>query len=348
MMNDRQFEKKIKQALRNDSEGAFLSEKNCEARRVAFLKQIGVENTARPAYTWREYAQYYTWNFTHGILLPAAAGFAMVLFVIGGWMTTAAAASEALPGDPLYGFKISTEKLQISLTFNASKRADLQLSFASRRLSEMAALNAMQSDDKAERVQVAVNGFKSQVNGVTSTLQGLSEQKDQASVARAVDQATQVYKEVIAAQDEETAASVETEVDTASDAAVEVIMSNAEENTEDTQAADEARASFALKKDALDTRVKLMLGRIAVLREAGASAELDAQTESLMALATDLADAEALLETGAYRTAFAQLTEVEIALEEIEATTAEETKGTEESEGTNDTEPVSDTQEGLE
>lgn len=325
---DRQIIKTLK-ALGKSSENFGRSDAELEKIKLdgwaRIAERIGADPVLKPAvYTWREYAQYYTWNFTHGILLPAAAGFAMVLFVIGGWITTAAAAAGALPGDPLYGFKLSSEKLQIVVTWNAEKRADLQLAFASRRLEEMAVLNALQSENKAERVQVAVNGFKSQVNSVTTTLQELSEQKSQASVARAVDQATQTYKEAIAEQDEQTAAAVESEVDSASEAAVEVIMSNAEANAEDTQAAQEARESFDAKRVVFDTRIKIALGRIAVEREATASLELDAQTEELMALSEALQKAEDLLETGAYRTAFAELTVIEDALEALEVVDTQE------------------------
>ncbi|GEM_PF-1432958 len=312
MISNRQFEYKIKEALRHSPESAFLSSEACEARRIAFLKKMGVDESARPVYSFHDYFQYYSWNFTHGFLLPAAAGFAMVLFVIGGWMTAATAAEGALPGDPLYGVKLATEKVQLGLAFSPQKRAELHMAFASRRLSEMAVLSKMQqSDSNDELVAVAVDGFKSQVTGATSALQSLPNHSDEAvSVARSVETKTQEYKQVIHAS----------EVDEASNAAVDVIMSTAEQSSEDSAAVAQAHATFAERKAAIDSRMKFLIGRVAVLRETNPSNdELDSMTESLLSDTDKLNKADALAATGAFRTSFDMLTSIETELDTIEA-----------------------------
>lgn len=316
MISDRQLAHKIKEAFRNSPESSAYSKEACEARRVAFLNQIGAEDTSRPIHTFKDYLQYYSWNFTHGFLLPAAAGFAMVLFVIGGWVTTAAAAQDALPGDPLYGVKISTEKLQLSLILNAEKRAQLHMAFASRRLNEMEALNAQQaSEGKTERLQVAVNGFTSQVSSATSTLQSLPEHSQEAiAVARQMETKAQQYK----GQVNETPQAAQA-VEEASDVAVEVMMTNAEQSAQDSAAVLELRAAFGERQEALDTAVKFMLGRIAVLREVRATIELDHQTSAVLAVSAALKEAEGLMGTGAFRTAFELLDAAEADLAVVDS-----------------------------
>ncbi|MEK7665782.1 MAG: DUF5667 domain-containing protein [Patescibacteria group bacterium] len=328
MSNNRQFEQKIKEALRNSPEddSLLLSSSACEARRVAFLNRIGVENTARPVYTFRDYFQYYSWNFTHGFLLPAAAGFAMVLFVIGGWVTVATASQDTLPGDTLYSVKISSEKLQLGLTIDAEKRAQLHMAFASRRLSEMSALNAQQaSAQKDERLQVAMDGFKSQVSSVTSALQSLPERSNQAvSVARQVETKVQEYKQVTKV------AEVTEVVEEASDVAVEVMMSNAEEGEADSSAADEVRATFSERIEVINTAIQLMHGRITMLKEIQASVALDQQTLAVRDVVVMIEEAIALMNDGAFRTAFELTDKAQIAIEIIDTVVSEIEQPTEE------------------
>jgi len=59
----------------------------------------------------------------------------MLVFVLGGG--TALAANGSMPGNPLYTIKIATENLSIRLTGSAEKKAELYVTLADRRVTEM-------------------------------------------------------------------------------------------------------------------------------------------------------------------------------------------------------------------
>jgi hypothetical protein len=61
---------------------------------------------------------------------------AFVAALLVGGLSAAAASDGSLPGDPLYGVKLGTERAQLTLTFNSADRARLQLRFADVRLRE--------------------------------------------------------------------------------------------------------------------------------------------------------------------------------------------------------------------
>lgn len=70
----------------------------------------------------------------------AVAVVSVVLVLLLGGTTTVAASSDALPGDPLYSVKATTETVQLKLTFSQEGKARLQARFAERRAGEMARL----------------------------------------------------------------------------------------------------------------------------------------------------------------------------------------------------------------
>jgi hypothetical protein len=66
----------------------------------------------------------------------------IALFLFSGAGITAYAAQSALPGDALYNLKTSIEQAQVRLAADAARLAELHLSFAERRLEEIAGLIA--------------------------------------------------------------------------------------------------------------------------------------------------------------------------------------------------------------
>jgi hypothetical protein len=76
------------------------------------------------------------WNPFVFLPRPAIAAGAAGLALVAGGLTAAAASNSSLPGDPLYGVKLTIEKAQLATTFDASARAQLQLQFADVRLDE--------------------------------------------------------------------------------------------------------------------------------------------------------------------------------------------------------------------
>jgi hypothetical protein len=95
-----------------------------------------------------------------------AGGLAAALLV--GGLTTAAAANNSLPGDPLYGVKMGVEQAQLATTFNSAARARLELQFADLRLAEAQRLFA------AGRVKDGVRGMAQYETAVTQFNQSIA------------------------------------------------------------------------------------------------------------------------------------------------------------------------------
>jgi Domain of unknown function (DUF5667) len=76
------------------------------------------------------------WNPFVFLPRPAIVAGAAGLALVAGGLTTAAASNSSLPGDPLYGIKLTLEKAQLATTFDTAARAQLQLQFADVRLDE--------------------------------------------------------------------------------------------------------------------------------------------------------------------------------------------------------------------
>ena len=69
-------------------------------------------------------------------LVPRLAIYVLITVLVGGFFTVSASAS-SLPGDSLYGLKLSWEQAQLALTFDNDALAELEEEFESERLSEM-------------------------------------------------------------------------------------------------------------------------------------------------------------------------------------------------------------------
>jgi hypothetical protein len=95
-----------------------------------------------------------------------AGGLAAALLV--GGLTTAAAANNSLPGDPLYGVKMGVEQAQLATTFDSAARARLELQFADLRLSEAQRLFA------AGRVKDGVRGMAQYDSAMTQFNQSIA------------------------------------------------------------------------------------------------------------------------------------------------------------------------------
>ncbi len=94
------------------------------------------------------------------VVRVAYAGALAVALVAGG-ITVAAASGDSLPGDPLYGVKLTVEQTQLATTFDSASRARLQLQFADVRLAEAQRLFAL------GRVQDGVRGIRQYDAAVT-------------------------------------------------------------------------------------------------------------------------------------------------------------------------------------
>ena len=91
----------------------------------------------------------------------------LVIIFMGTGVSAAFASSDSLPGDVLYPIKTSVENIQLLLSFDEVKQAQLQIDFAQRRIGEMKAL-ALQG--RYEDIRTAVDGYQSLLNATNESL----------------------------------------------------------------------------------------------------------------------------------------------------------------------------------
>ncbi|MFA4846013.1 MAG: DUF5667 domain-containing protein, partial [Patescibacteria group bacterium] len=181
---ERQIIEAIK-SLKNDP--AYGGGFDFAATHAKALKRNGFDSdVASHQYTWRDYLETYTWNFTHSILRPLGAAMAIFVFAITGFISVANASGRALPGDELYPVKMTIEKAQLALAFRADSRANLQVEFASRRLHEMVELAATAQENAPESVELAVERFKNEVTTIKEELQQERGAEEKKELAKAV------------------------------------------------------------------------------------------------------------------------------------------------------------------
>ncbi len=117
---------------------------------------------------------------------------AMILIVVlvpfTGWVTTVNAALLSVPGDALYGLKIASEKMQITLTSDKPTQIKLRTEFASRRADEVVRLSAR--ENTAPHIKKAVERLSQEIKTVERSLEELS--KENPSVDTVVDVARNV------------------------------------------------------------------------------------------------------------------------------------------------------------
>lgn len=125
-----------------------------------------------------------SWNW------QGAGAMVLVLAVVlgGGSFTAITRAKASLPGDVLYGVKITMEKAQLNLAFSQQKQAELEMSFASTRLDEVNKLITQDGDAKevAANVSQAMERFSSSLGSVQkklNTAKSMPDPKDAKSLA---------------------------------------------------------------------------------------------------------------------------------------------------------------------
>lgn len=98
---------------------------------------------------------------------------AAVVVVALGMSVTTVWANQSLPGDLLYPVKLTTERVQVSLTTNDEARAKLAAEFAGKRVDELQALTRLSGDQPATvaaAVQTTLANYQKNLTEVHSTL----------------------------------------------------------------------------------------------------------------------------------------------------------------------------------
>lgn len=135
----------------------------------------------------------------------------VILLPMTGWVTSVNAALGSVPGDTLYGLKIVSEKVQISLTTDRTTKIKLRSQFASRRADEVRKLAAKPDAQTNAHVKEAVEKLSVEITTVQRNLEEIkAEKKENPEViieaARVVDSATDAIAKVLETTETTTAA----------------------------------------------------------------------------------------------------------------------------------------------
>lgn len=141
-----------------------------------------------------------TWDIA-GLLLPRQAvargiiTVALVAAIALSSSITTAMAERSVSGDILYPVKITSEKVQMSLTKNPEAKARLGVSFAGKRVSEMQQITntAEQHEKKFQKILSTLEGYK---KSVVQATQRLSQMQQSASAQNVVAVATLMNDQV--------------------------------------------------------------------------------------------------------------------------------------------------------
>ena len=170
------------------------------AQRRMLLQQVAASARTRNS-AGAEFLLYVREFFSYelGFLAqPAAIVAVLALLIVGGGIFSITAASEATPGSFLYTVKLVGEKTRFALTSNQEDKVKLSVSFAERRVNEMAAIASAPGSEELEKVAVNL------VAEIMSVQAGLEKVENGGSaetvaVARGIDEKTAVLRSKLVA-----------------------------------------------------------------------------------------------------------------------------------------------------
>ena len=163
-----------------DIKQLFAKVKNDEVFRCDFdseksWKQVATycgfsEDVSELKHTWRDWLEFYIWQFTHVIAKPLAVGSVSFAILVLGFVSSVNASLSALPGERFYGLKTNIEKVQLAIASSNGQRAKLHVEFTNRRLEEMIELAASTKQTDIAEFPLAVDRLKKEVSDIQNEL----------------------------------------------------------------------------------------------------------------------------------------------------------------------------------
>jgi len=131
------------------------------------------------------------------VLRPVSVSLAIFIAIVGVWVAGVSATRNSLPGDLLYGLKLTGERLQVNLALSDEKRTDLEIAFAEIRLNEVK--EVMNKTKDKEQVAVSLKKFQESMTNVKSNLAKLemADKGKALKVAKVVDEKTKIYADLL-------------------------------------------------------------------------------------------------------------------------------------------------------
>lgn len=117
--------------------------------------------------------------FAQALLKPALAGVLVFAVVSYSSVFTVQAAAASLPGDALYSVKLGIEAAHEAVTFSESKKAELEISFATSRIDEVNQILEQETPARsAPHIEQAIRRLSSNLDSVQKRLEKLGNQEE--------------------------------------------------------------------------------------------------------------------------------------------------------------------------
>jgi len=151
------------------------------ASREILLKRISQsQEIVRPAVNGSNFAYYFRFfvpRFFHQLARPVGVIILISAMILGGGIITVGASQSSLPGDYLYPIKITSEKVQSTLSINPRDNLVLEIKFANRRLAEIQQINqSVESSDKKKlRVTKAADVLTQNLKNIQNNLKTIQD-----------------------------------------------------------------------------------------------------------------------------------------------------------------------------
>jgi len=204
------------------------------------------------------------------LLKPASVFFSISLLVLTSGIFTVSASQATIPGDTLYKLKLATEKVQKVLTTTEHKKAELEITFAGKRIDELEKIvndSLVPDEEQDEKVTEVITKFNKNITSAGATLNDLKSSEsteDTLSLAEVIDEKVTAYAEVLKEVADDVSDVVKDAVEDArasaeanSDAALVVIVEQHEDGSADTDG-----DALANKVDTKITKVEDLLAEL--------------------------------------------------------------------------------------
>lgn len=174
-----------------------------KANREILLSQIKSQTSLEFTFRHRIMAK----NLFIAVYKPLGSFILIAGILLGAWIASVGATRNSLPGDFLYGWKLTTERMQVNLTLNDEKRTNVEMAFAERRLDEIKTTVANDDGSKQTKKNLAVplKSFQESIINVKSNLVKLEATDKEAAlkVADLIDEKTKTYVGILKDQQDQ-------------------------------------------------------------------------------------------------------------------------------------------------
>jgi len=255
--------------------------------------------------------------------------------LFGTWIASVGATRNSQPGDFLYGFKLTAERMQVNLTMNDEKRTNLEIAFAERRLDEIKkTVSKATTENSQKNLEVTLKKYQESINNVKSNLAKLevTDKESALKVANLLDEKTKTYVDILKGQQDqdsqlaankETAEAITVSKSTA-DKALEVILTEFEIGNSGMRI-DDVKNKIEARITDLETSLETDKGQIETI---SINKKIADEAAVASAAAKAMADKKALEEAAAAKALEDKKAEEEAAAKKEEAKTETPTTDT--------------------